>query len=1189
MSIIKLSIDGIEVEGQKGQTILEVARQNGINIPTLCYDSRIQPYGGCGLCVVEIEGSPKLFRACATEIADNMVIYTNTSRIRSSRKTTLELLLTDHTGDCRPPCVLACPAQTDCQGYVGLIANGEFKEAIKLIKEQLPLPASIGRVCPHPCEEECRRQLKDEPISIAWLKRFVADIDLDDPYMPPMQPETFKKVAIVGGGPGGLSAAYYLLLKGHQVTIYDMMPEMGGMLKYGIPEYRLPKMVVDQEVAIIKKMGACLQNNKKLGRDFSLQSLQEEYDAIYLSIGCWNSIDLGIPGENLNRVYGGIHFLANVIQNKPVPIGKRVAVIGGGNTAMDACRTAKRLGAEEVYVLYRRTRAEMPAEEIEIVECEEEGIQFRFLVSPLEVAGSSGNVESIRLQKMELGKPDSSGRRRPVPIEGEEETLEIDSLIVAIGQYVNIEGLDGIELTKRSTIASDENTFSTNIPGIFAGGDAINDNQKIAIQAIADGKIASQVIHGYLLGVDVAYTKPYLVTRDDVHEDEFSHRPKEYRPPMDLLRPEDREDNFLEIVKGYTNEEAIKDAKRCLECGCPDYFECQLIQYSKDYRVNPDDFMGEKHHRDLLDTHPFISRNPDKCILCSLCVRICNDVMGITALGLVDRGFDTTVQPDMSRPLEDTDCISCGQCISVCPTGALQEKLLITKPCPTKTTKTEQICSHCSIGCNTIVETRGNMALRVLPDTESSVDNGLLCVRGRFGYNLHRDEMRLTAPLVRFQDELKEVSWDEAIFYAAKKLESIRFRYGSDRIAMSISDQWSLEDMYVAQKLGQSVLGTPWITNFNTNKSSLDSVFGFDGSLNTLNEVPNTNCILLIGSYTYRDHTIAALKIKNAVEKGATLITINPCATKMDEYAMMKVNPTNSITFLKEIAAAMVNMGCEPKNVQGWDDVLPELKSIEPGKEAIEIAQIYVKAKKAMIVFDQNQLSREGIQWTAYLALISGHIGKPRDGIIQLKPQNNSQSLPILGINEDYHTILQKLQDDMIHALVVLGENPMKTTVMSKPKLLIVMDTHLTETALRADVVLPSCAPMEICGTYISTDRIIQSFPSVLPKGIPYDNWIILQQLSVVLKGPIRFHCLEEIAEEISEKILGDQNTLTVGSDDCSSQNTPVLCTHQYNFEDGKARMSSVKDALLFIQKDSTIYSTQKMNEFLVEHGLVRY
>jgi formate dehydrogenase major subunit len=1190
MSKIKLNIDGIEVEGQKGQTILDVAKQNSIDIPTLCYDKRIQPYGGCGLCVVEIEGSPKLFRACATEISENMVIYTKTEKIQSSRKTTLELLLTDHTGDCRPPCVLACPGQTDCQGYVGLIGNGEFKEALKLIKEQLPLPASIGRVCPHPCEEECRRELKDEPISIAWLKRFVADIDLDDPYIPPMQPSTGKKVAIVGGGPGGLSAGYYLLLKGHEVTIFDMMPEMGGMLKYGIPEYRLPKTIVDKEIAIIEQMGACFKNNMKLGKDITLQSLQTEYDAVYLSIGCWSSIDLGIPGEDLGRVYGGIHFLANVIQNKPVPIGKRVAVVGGGNTAMDACRTAKRLGAEEVYVLYRRTRDEMPAEEIEIVECEEEGIQFHFLVSPLEVHGKNGNVDSIRLQKMELGKPDSSGRRRPVPLEGQEETLSIDSLVIAIGQYVNVEGLEGIELTKRSTIASDQKTFSTSIQGVFAGGDAINDNQKIAIQAIGDGKIAADVIHTYLYGLETPYAKPYLVTRDDVSEDEFSHRPTEPRPPMELLEPDQRSDNFLEIVKGYSAQAAIQDAKRCLECGCPDYFECKLIQYSKDYRVQPEALFGDKHHREIQDSHPFISRNPDKCILCSLCVRICNEVMGVTALGLVDRGFDTIVHPDMSLPLEDTDCISCGQCISVCPTGALQEKLQITKPCPMETNTSKQICSYCSIGCNILMETRGNMAVRALPDPESKVDQGLLCVKGRFGYNILRDDKRLKNPLIRLHNELKETTWEEAFFYTAKKLESIRFRYGSDSIAVSVSDQWTLEDMYVAKQWSKSVLQTPMVTNFNSHIGGLSEVFGYDASPNTLDEITQTNCILLIGSNTFRDHTIAAIAIKQAVENGATLITINPCQSKMDEWATKNVNPTNSIHFLKEIAAALAAMGFEPKNVQNWDALQKDLQSIHPSEEAVQIAQVYGKSKKAMIVFDQNQVSKEGSKFISYLSLISGHIGKPRDGIVQLKPQNNSQSLPIVGFNQDYKRVLQGIQDDQIHALVVLGENPMKSIVMTKPSFLAVMDTHLTETAALADVVFPSSVAIETGGTFISTDRRIQTFSPGLPPVIPYASWEIIEHLATILKGSFHYTSPCSILQTIQEHVVGFQKG-SLNSTECyrwTPQDSSILYTNQYGFDDGHAKMEVIPDGLLFIQTDSSVYASQRMTETLIENGLIR-
>ena len=242
MSVINLNINGKEVKGNAGQTILDIARANKIEIPTMCFDERVEIYGSCGLCVVEVEGIPKLLRSCATVASDGMIINTNTDRVKSSRKTALELLLSDHVGDCRPPCVLACPGYTDCQGYVGLAANMEYREGLKLIKEQLPLPTCIGRVCPHPCETACRRQLVEEPISIAYLKSFLADIDLasDDVFMPELGEPTGKKVAIIGGGPGGLSAAYFLRVAGHEATIYEQMPEMGGMLRYGIPEYRLP-------------------------------------------------------------------------------------------------------------------------------------------------------------------------------------------------------------------------------------------------------------------------------------------------------------------------------------------------------------------------------------------------------------------------------------------------------------------------------------------------------------------------------------------------------------------------------------------------------------------------------------------------------------------------------------------------------------------------------------------------------------------------------------------------------------------------------------------------------------------------------------------------------------------------------------------------------------------------------------
>ena len=355
MKKIRLNIDDREVLGLPGQTILEVAKENNIFIPTLCYDERAEIYGSCGICVVEVEGSPKLFKACATEIAPNMIIKTNTERVRESRKTNLELLLSNHNGDCKAPCSLGCPANTDCQGYVGLIANGLHKAALKLVKDKIPLPASIGRVCPHPCESDCRRGLVEQPIAIKELKRFVGDRDLnsDDPYIPEIAKATGKKVAIIGGGPAGLSASYFLAQNGHDVTIIDAMPKLGGMLRYGIPEYRLPKEILQKEIDLIAKMGVKMETNTKVGVDVSFESIKNKYDAVLMTIGAWSSIGLHCKGDDTPGVMGGIDFLEKIAKSKTINLGESVAVVGGGNVAMDACRTAVRMGAKKVYNIYR--------------------------------------------------------------------------------------------------------------------------------------------------------------------------------------------------------------------------------------------------------------------------------------------------------------------------------------------------------------------------------------------------------------------------------------------------------------------------------------------------------------------------------------------------------------------------------------------------------------------------------------------------------------------------------------------------------------------------------------------------------------------------------------------------------------------------------------------------------------------
>ena len=492
---IKLTINGRVCSGRAGQTILEVAQNNGIEIPNLCHNSELKHYGGCSLCVVEAENSPKLLRACATEAQDGQVIYTESERVVRTRKTSIELLMSDHDGDCRGPCVLKCPASVNAQGYVQAIARGDDKEAVRIIKERLPIPASIGRVCPHPCEGGCRRQMVEQSISIAYLKYFAADRVLAaGGYVPPKAAATGKRVGVIGGGPGGLTAAYYLSLKGNRVTVVDSMPQMGGMLRYGIPEYRLPKKVLDQEIDEIASLGVEMKNNFRIGEQMSFEEFKSQYDAVVLAIGAWSSTPIGCPGEELEGVMGGIDFLRQVAMGEKPDIGDKVAVVGGGNTAMDACRTAVRLGAKEVYVVYRRTEAEMPAEQIEIDEAREEGVVYKFLTNPAEIIGENGKVKEIKLQVMELGEPDESGRRRPVPVPGKFETLPVTCVIGAIGQKVNVAGFEGVQLNNKGIIAADETSYRTSMEGVFAVGDATNRGASIAIEAIGEARRCAKVV-----------------------------------------------------------------------------------------------------------------------------------------------------------------------------------------------------------------------------------------------------------------------------------------------------------------------------------------------------------------------------------------------------------------------------------------------------------------------------------------------------------------------------------------------------------------------------------------------------------------------------------------------------------------------------------------------------------------------
>ena len=723
--MVNLTINGKAVQAPEGSTILEAARLADIYIPTLCYDEAVEVYGACGLCVVEAQGIPKLLRSCSAKVSEGMVVNTESERVVQSRKIAMELLMSAHDGDCVAPCQLNCPAKTDCQGYVGLIANGEYDAAIKLIKNKIPLPASIGRVCPHPCEKACRRKNVEEPINIAQLKAFAADMDLkSDSYVPECKPASGKTVAVIGGGPAGLTAAYYLTIMGHSVTVYDMMDKMGGMLRYGIPQYRLPKEVLDKEIAIIEKAGVKLVNNVKLGRDFTIKSLKEQNDAVIVAVGAWKSSSMRTPGEDLEGVYGGIDFLRAVIKGNAPEIGEKVAICGGGNTAMDACRTAVRLGAKEVYVIYRRTRNEMPADKLEIDEAEEEGVTYKFLTNPLSFNGENGKLKSVTLQLMELGEPDASGRRKPVPIEGKTEEIELDSVILAIGQKLVAEDVSELTLNNRGNIDADPDFFTTDIEGVFAIGDATNRGASIAIEAIGEADRCARAVDAFLNGQALDTRVPYISKRDESTID-YSDREQKSRLNPKVLAPEVRNKNFDEVSLGFTEEQAQEEAKRCLECGCREYFKCKLLKVAQRYDIMPERFKGVMPQKYTHDENAFIERNTAKCILCGLCVRSCREVMNLSSIGLLGRGFTTDVSPAFSLPLDQTNCNNCGLCVQLCPTGSLTEKFALDKQVPLDEEYTEEFVDIDGKQASVKVSRYNGKVLRVIPNDEISRNSGL--------------------------------------------------------------------------------------------------------------------------------------------------------------------------------------------------------------------------------------------------------------------------------------------------------------------------------------------------------------------------------------------------------------------------------------------------------------------------------
>ncbi|MCL0050115.1 formate dehydrogenase subunit alpha [Thermodesulfovibrionales bacterium] len=1034
MATVRIVADGKEIPAKAGQTIFEACQESGIYIPTLCHDKQLRPLGFCWICAVDVQGRG-LVPSCVARITDGMVLQTNNDKVVSVRRQRLDQLLFDHYGDCIAPCQDACPAGVDVQLYIALIARGAYREAVEVIKERLPLPAVIGRICHRPCEAVCRRGLVEEPISICSLKRFAADYEIGDRerFIPKTRPRSGSKVAIIGSGPAGLSAGYYLIQEGHEVTIFEALPKPGGMLRYGIPGFRLPKEILGKEIATITELGVVIKTNQTLGKDFTLRSLfGAGFHAIFLAIGAHQSQKMNIEGEGLEGVLPGTDFLRAVASGERVEMGRKVAVIGGGNTAIDAARTALRLGAAGVTIVYRRSRAEMPATEWEVKKAEEEGIKLHFLSVPIRVVGRSGRLSSIECIKMKLGEPGASGRRRPEPILGSEFALSVDSVIVAIGQKPDLSLLaeeSGLK-TERGNIVADTDTLLTGMAGVFAGGDCVN-GAATAVEAIAAGKKAASAIDCCLKGEGiVAVKKPFNINKGRLNEEELVQVERKPRLTMPRLRPNERRSNFREIELGYPEDIAKREAERCLECGCKAVYDCNLRQLATAYEISPISDKRERYYYPVDRSHPFMERDPNKCIRCRRCVRICHKVQGVGALSLVYR---EGAAEGYSGLLLNTACESCGQCIDSCPVGALVSKNALP---PTREVKT--ICPYCGCGCGIYIGVRGNIIVNVRGDPDSSVNKGNLCVKGRYGYDFINHPERLTAPLIRRDGNFVEVSWKEALDLVAARLLEIRDKYGPESLAGLSSAKVTNEENYLFQKLLRS-LGTNSVDHcarlcHAATVVGLATVLGSAAMTNPISEVEGADAILVMGCNPTESEPIIGYGIRRAVRKGAKLIVIDPRRIPLVKIATLhlQIRPGTDIALCNALMHVILKEGLEDcefikSRTNGFENMKEIVERYTPeyasgitgvsGEDIVRAARIYATAGNAAIFYSMGVVQQtcgvENVVALTNLALATGNLGKSHAGINPLRGQCNVQGACDMGCLPNVFSGYQPVHSDM--------------------------------------------------------------------------------------------------------------------------------------------------------------------------------
>lgn len=1077
---MRILINGNEVDGYAGETILRLAQREGIDIPALCAEERLEPFDSCGVCAVEVEGKGVL-KSCSTPIEEGMVILTRSPAAEDVRKAALELLLSDHWGDCLAPCKLACPALTDCQAYVSLAGNRQFYDALKVVYENIPLPAVFGRICPAPCEDACRREIAEQPVQIRHMKRFLGDLGID--YVPSVGTDTGKRVAIVGGGPAGLSAAYYLRRYGHDVVVFDAMPQMGGMLRYGIPEYRLAHAVLDREVDVLQHMGITFQNNIRLGQDITCDQLENQYDAVFLGLGAWGTRSMGIPGEDNPAVTQGTDFLCDINSGKRPHLPDHVVIIGGGNTAMDAARCARRLGAE-VSVLYRRSQQEMPALEHEVEEAEGEGVKFHYLTQPVEFIGDSQTLRQVRCVRMELGKPDDSGRRRPVPIDGSEFAIDASAAFLAVGQMIDTRCLadSSVEVSKWGSIVADEITGATSSEKVFAGGDVVT-GPGIAVEAVGAGHRAADAIHQYLeTGHSERPHTPYNHMKNDVTRQDIGNPATlpQIRTPARSV--EERLTDFGEYETDFSERQAEIAGQRCLECGCMSFDDCSLRDAATEACADQEAYQGDLVRRQRDERHPFIVREVGKCIACGRCVRTCTEICGISAIDFVDRGINSEVQVPFNRAWQDSDCVSCGACVDVCPTGALYDRSALDKQVPIALDRQSTTCLLCGLGCDIEVGSLNRTYLRTEPADGSSV----LCSRGRYGWHAIKDMPRITQPMILCGTSHVRVSWDEALSEIATRLDD-----ADGSVSLFGSGLLTYEEGWLTTQLAQGLdAGRP--------------VFGLDAGcqqidvraeqIASIDDLKDARHIMVIGPRSPGEKVVLDAVFRMLMAAGTMIMSVGA-----------------------QIGGA--SMEIERKN-------LPDLLSDEASIFNQGLSSM-LNVPMSYIVVEEKTVPR------ACLDLIISWLDKHKNARLVVIPATaNACGLKRLGFTDSLQAHSR--------AWVTIGADPLDSPAGRKalPNLetLIAVSPIFTETTQRAHIVLPMCLPHETRG-HILRGGEFKPLAVAIQSPLPIETWEVLLRIAgaIGIDGlPERF---DDLVRNACRELNQDHIKLTVGATAASLAN----------------------------------------------------